>query len=61
MGVADFVALGAIHFAGGFGLALDESGVRGKFLDGLEALDITDFIENGQRQDAPLYVFAVSA
>ncbi len=52
MGITDFVALGAVDLAGGLRFALHQASVGGELLNGLETLNIADFVENGQRQDA---------
>lgn len=52
MGVADFVALGTVDLASGFGFALHQSGVGRELLNRLEPLNVTDFVQNGQRQNA---------
>jgi hypothetical protein len=51
MGVADFVALGAIGFASGFGFTLDQANIGREFLNGLKALDIADLVKDNDRQN----------
>ena len=51
MAIADLGALGAAAFAGGLRLAFDQTTVGRKLLDGVEAVDISDVIEDGQCQN----------
>ena len=51
MGVTDLGAGGAIGFAGRFRLAFHQAGIRGKLLHPVKAMDIADFIKDGERQN----------
>lgn len=52
MRIANFVALSAIGFTSGLSFAFDKSGVRSKLLHRFEALNIADFVKDGQREYA---------
>lgn len=52
MGIADFIALSAITFAGGFSFAFNQPAIGCKVLYRAKAGDITNLIQYGECQNA---------